>query len=241
MSGVEALLKVNAVGQEIDSETQLLLLRELFKATVREGHPRSALAVARKMVRLGVLSEVAHADLGRACSGLRWYSQASQGYRLAARYAPATRRALHWSSCGLALWHAERHDEAIAAMDRAIRWSTTTRALHVTQVAMIELSRGNHSSDLKALITDLALTPQAEGYGRFVLGWIHHRLGNADGVALLQEFLRRNEHDPMRASTLRGEIEKAHAIVSPSGEQSVERVKNQSKHDSRLRKTKPAR
>jgi tetratricopeptide (TPR) repeat protein len=216
VSGLKAIRQLTAQGEEADPESHLLLLRELFKATMREGHPRSAHAVARKMTRLGVLSEVAHADLGRACSGLQWFAQAAQAYRLAARYAPAARRSLHWSSCGLALWHCERHDEAVSALERAIRWSTTTRVLHQAQVAMVELSRGVFVDNLQALVTDLALSPQAEGYGRFVLGWVTQQLGDSNAHALLREFLRRNELDALRAATLRGEIAKAREILHES-------------------------
>ena len=209
-AGLAAIEDARARGDEIDQESHLLLLRELFKATMREGHPRSAHAVAQKMVRVGVMSEVANADLGRASAGLGWFVPAAHAYRLAARYAPATRRALHWSSCGMALWHAGRHDEAIAALERAVRWSTTTRLLHQAQAVMVEVSRGTHPSELTAVMADLELGPQAEGYGRFVLGWVKHRLGDPQGLTFLKEFLRRNEHDPLRAATLHGEIAKAH-------------------------------
>ncbi len=212
-AGLDVIEQAKTRGDEVDQESHLLLLRELFKATMREGHPRSAHAVARKMVRLGVMSEVANADLARASAGLGWFVSAAHAYRLAARYAPATRRALHWSSCAMALWHAERHDEANAALERAVRWSSTTRLLHQAQGMMVELSRGVHAKELTAVMADLELGAQAEGYGRFVLGWVKHRLGNPDGLPFLKEFLRRNEHEPLRAATLRGEIAKAHLAL----------------------------
>src|SRR5688572_4230894 len=100
----------HAKANELDPEGEVLLLREVFKAHLHAHRPRSAHAVARKMVRLGALPEVTHADLGRACAALGWWMSASQAYRLAARFAPAQRRALHWASCAAALHHARRHE-----------------------------------------------------------------------------------------------------------------------------------
>src|SRR5688572_3291556 len=98
--------------QDVDPEGQVLLLREVFKSHLHARRQRSAHAIARKMVRLGALPEVTHADLGRACTALKWWTGAAQAYRLAARFAPARRRSLHWACCASALHHAGRHDES---------------------------------------------------------------------------------------------------------------------------------
>lgn len=199
-----------ARGEEDDAESRLLLLREVFKAHLREGRPRSAQMVARKMTRLGALSEVAHADLGRACAASGRYEHAARSYRLAARFAPANRRATHWSATAMALWNARQPDEALAALERAERWSTTTRPLHRAQHAMIELSRGRAVSELAAVTADLDASRAGEGYGRFVLGMIAHYRGERERARpLLLEFVSRNSNDPLRVATLAGELARA--------------------------------
>jgi len=204
-----------ARGEADDPESRLLLLREVFKAHLRSSRPRSAQAIARKMTRLGALSEVAHADYGRACAALGRFEQAARSYRLAARFAPANRRATHWSATAMALWNAGQHDEALAALERASRWSTNTRPLHRAQHAMVELSRGRPTPDLAAAVADLDASRAAEGYGRFVLGMIAHLRGeSAKAQPLLAEFVTRNSNDAMRAATLAGEIAKARAVLA---------------------------
>ncbi len=213
-AGLARAERLRELGGEADAEATLLLLRELFKAHVRAGRPRSAHAIARKMTRLGVLSEIAHADLGRACAALGWFERAGRCYRLAARFAPATRRATHWSACAMALWNAGRHDEALAALDRATRWSSVTRPLHRAQAAMVEQSRGTTVGDLEEIIADLDASRAAEGYGRFVLGTLAHGRGEHERAGgLLREFIARNERDPLRAATLAGELTRARAIL----------------------------
>ncbi len=203
-----------ARGEREDPESRLLLLREVFKAHLRAARPRSAQAIARKMTRLGALSEVAHADLGRACAATGRFEHAARSYRLAARFAPANRRATHWSATAMALWNAGQHDESLAALERALRWSTATRPLHRAQHAMVELSRGRVTSDLTAAIADLDASRAAEGYGRFVLGMIAHLRGDrARAQPLLTEFIARNSNDALRAATLAGELGKARAAL----------------------------
>ncbi|MBL8683358.1 MAG: hypothetical protein JNK05_29590 [Myxococcales bacterium] len=199
-------------GEEDDPESRLLLLREVFKAHMRAGRPRSAHAVAKKMTRIGALAEVANADLGRACSALGWFEHAARSYRLAARFAPANRRATHWAASAMALFHAGHPDESLAALERALRWSTQTRPLHRAQVALVELSRGTTVPDLSAIVADLDASRASEGYGRYVLGSIALLLGDrARADALLREFIARNANDALRAATLAGELARARA------------------------------
>jgi tetratricopeptide (TPR) repeat protein len=162
------------------------------------------------MVRLGALSELTHADLGRACTALGWWQQAALAYRLAARFAPARRRPLHWGACAAAFDHAGMPDDALAALDRAVRWSTNTRPLHRAYAALIRTERGEPVDDVPAVLSDLELAPCGEGYGRYVLGRLYFRLGDAARARrFLREFLRRNVGDPLREATLAGEIARA--------------------------------
>lgn len=187
-----------------------MLLREIYKAHLSARRFRSAHAIARKMVRLGALPEVTHADLGRACAALGWWTRAAQAYRLAARFAPAHRRALHWSACASALHHAGRHEESLAALERAIRWSTSTRPLHRAYAALVRLDLGQTVPDLPAIADELESARCGEGYGRYVLGLLAIAQGNATkGRKHLREFLKRNANDPLRSATLAAEIERA--------------------------------
>ena len=206
-----------ADGPQSDPEGAVLLLREVFKAHLHARRSRSAHAIARKMIRLAALPEVTHADLGRACASLTWWTRAAQAYRLAARFAPARRRALHWGACASALHHAGRSEESLAALDRAVRWSTGTRPLHRAYAALVRLDRGDEVEDLDAIESDLELARCGEGYGRYVLGLIAVARGDRPrGRKFLREFLKRNVGDPLREATLAAEIARARKTLRSS-------------------------
>lgn len=197
----------------VDAETRVLLLREIYRSHLYARRVRSAHAVARKMVRLGVAQEIAHVDLGRACLTLGWWFRAAQSYRIAARNAPASRRALHWFSVGIALHHAGETDESLSALDRAVRWSLTTRALHRAYAALVRLDAGELPSDiddLRELVSELESARCGEGFGRYVLGLLYAACGERrSAMKHLIIFVRRNQHDPMRAVTLAHELRRA--------------------------------
>jgi tetratricopeptide (TPR) repeat protein len=204
--------------EQLDPESRVLLLREVLKGHLHVGRVRSAHAIARKMVRAGALAELAHADLGRACAALAWWMRAAQAYRIAARFAPARRRSLHWGACASALHHAGRHDEALAALDRAIRWSSSTRPLHRAYAALVQLEMGREVDQIDEIESDLEVARAGEGYGRYVLGRLALARGDAArGKRLLREFLKRNVRDPMRRATLSGEIARARAALRSAG------------------------
>jgi len=197
----------------VDAETRVLLLREIYRSHLYARRVRSAHAVARKMVRLGVAQEIAHVDLGRACLTLGWWMRAAQAYRIAARNAPASRRGMHWFSVGIALHHAEQSDEALGALERAVRWSTSTRALHRAYAALVRLDAGEAPSDIEDLderIDELESARCGEGFGRYVLGLLYAATGDRRRARRhLLIFIRRNHHDPMRAVTLAHELRRA--------------------------------
>lgn len=196
--------------EKIDPEAAVLLLREVFRSHLHARRLRCAHAIARKMVRLGAMPEVAYADLGRACAALEWWARAAQAYRIAARHAPARRRSMHWSSVASALHHAGDHEAALAALDRALRWALTTRPLHRAHAALIRLDGGARPEDLADLdevIGDLECARCGEGYGRYVTGLLYAARGDAARARRhLRHFLRRNVGDPMREATLGAEI-----------------------------------
>ena len=199
--------------EKLDPEVSVLLLREVFRAHLHARRLRSAHAVARKMVRLGALPEITHTDLGRACTALGWWVRAAQAFRIAARHAPARRRAMHWASVATALHHAGQSEDALSALERATRWSLTTRPLHRAYAALVHLDAGELPDTIDGLaeITrDLECARCGEGYGRYVVGLLYSVQGDdVRAMRHLRHFLRRNLGDPMREVTLAAEIHRA--------------------------------
>lgn len=198
---------------KIDPETLLLLLREIYRSHFYAGRLRSAHAIARKMARTGTSIEVVHADLGRVCMALGWFPRAAQAYRIAARNAPARRRAMHWAFVAIALHQAGDTDGALGALERAIRWSLATRPLHRAYMALVRIDGGEAPEAIEGLteaIHELETARCGEGYGRYVLGLLYAATGNdLRARAHLRTFIKRNAGDPMRAATLAAEIRRA--------------------------------
>jgi tetratricopeptide (TPR) repeat protein len=167
--------------QAIEPETRLLLLREIYRAHLHARRLRSAHAVARKMIRLGVAQEIAHVDLARACATLGWWHRAAQAYRIAARNAPAARRAMHWASVAVTLHHARQYADALSALERAVRWSLSTRPLHRAYMALVQLDSGRRVDEidnLTEIVSELECARCGEGFGRYVLGLLHAAQGS---------------------------------------------------------------
>jgi tetratricopeptide (TPR) repeat protein len=201
----------------IDPETRLLLLREIYRAHLHARRLRSAHAVAKKMVKLGVATEIAHVDFGRACAALGWWHGAAQAYRIAARNAPAARRAMHWGAVAVALHHGGLFDDALSALERAVRWSLSTRPLHRAYTALVQIDAGrnpNAVENLSEMIHELECARCGEGFGRYVLGLLHAARGeDARAIEHLQHFLKRNTDDPLRSITLAAEVRRARAAL----------------------------
>jgi tetratricopeptide (TPR) repeat protein len=199
--------------QAIDPETRLLLLREIYRAHLHARRLRSAHAVARKTARLGVAQEIAHVDLARACAALGWWGRAAQAYRISARTAPAARRAMHWASVAVALHHAEHYEDAMSALERAVRWSLSTRPLHRAYMALVQLDAGRRVDELESLtevVDELECARCGEGFGRYVLGLLYAAKGErARATRHLKQFVKRNAEDPLRSITLASEIRRA--------------------------------
>jgi tetratricopeptide (TPR) repeat protein len=216
-AGAYAMKGLRDAQNRIDPETTLLLLREIYRSHFYAGRLRSAHAIARKMVRLGVALEIAHVDLGRVCLALGWWLRASQAYRIAARNAPARRRAMHWSSVAIALHHGGDADGALSALERAIRWSLNTRPLHRAYMALVHIDAGEAPESVEGIteaIDELEVARCGEGFGRYVLGLLHAARGDDRRArAHLRIFVKRNADDPMRASTLGNELRRARATL----------------------------
>lgn len=204
---------LRTVTDQANPETLVLLLREIYRSHLYARRLRSAHAVARKMVRVGVAQEIAYTDLARAQAALGWWHRAAESYRVAARIAPASRRAMHWGLLAAALQRQGRHAEGLSALERAARWSLGSRPLYRAQMALARLEMGasvDEIDDLEERVTDLECARCGEGYGRFVLGLLYARTGDrARARRNLKQFVKRNAADPLRSLTLAWEVRRA--------------------------------
>lgn len=216
-AGAYAMKGLQDAQNRIDPETSLLLLREIYRSHFYARRLRSAHAIARKMVRIGVALEISHVDLGRVCLALGWWIRAAQAYRIAARNAPASRRAMHWSSVAIALHQGGDFEGSLSALERAVRWSLNTRPLHRAYIALVRIDAGEHPDAIEGLteaIEELEVARCGEGYGRYVLGLLLAAQGDdLLARAHLRIFVKRNASDPMRACTLAGELRRARVTL----------------------------
>lgn len=136
-------------------DTQVLLLRQLYLAHLERDRFQEARDVAEQMVTLGELREPAHHDAARACIAQGDFMAAARHLRSAARHGPAQRRALHCWSLGRVLLHAGAIDPAVAALGRAVRWSTEHQSVYRAHVALARHLRGE-SVDLRAAYRELS-------------------------------------------------------------------------------------
>jgi tetratricopeptide (TPR) repeat protein len=195
----------------IDRTTQAMLLRQLYLGLYEARDFRRAAAIGAQMVELGVLADVAHQDAARALQALGELDAATGHLRLAARASPASRRAFHWWTLGSVCFVHGRLDEALAALARAIRWSTRDRPLYRAHAAVVQCAAGHEVRGLKKLARALAKAPAGQGYGRFVLGQLALYDGRpADAKKHLSAFVRRTVAGrPILALALAPELEMA--------------------------------
>jgi tetratricopeptide (TPR) repeat protein len=188
-----------------------MLLRQLYLSHYEQRRFDDALAIARQMLALRVLPDVCHHDIARAMAALGQIDAAVGELRLAARTAPARRRAFHLWTLGSVLFLNGRHELAEAVMQRALRWSTTERPLYAGHLALIRIARDQPPGDLVELIEQLAAAPCGQGYGRLVLGLLCERAGRAaEARSYLRTFLDRSRQGrPALALALAGEVELA--------------------------------
>lgn len=181
----------------LDRTTHAMLLRQLYVALFEQRRFDDARSVAESAVDLRVLPDVIHHDAARAAAAAGDVESAILHLRTAARRAPASRRSFHWWTLGSVFFHAERYDEACAALERAVRWSTNDRPLYRAQLALVQLASGAHPQGLQAAIDDLAAAPCGQGYGRFVLGHLAYAAREFRAARrYLDAFVRRTESSP---------------------------------------------
>lgn len=200
----------------IDPETQSLMLRALAVERFGAGRYEDVLEIAGRIVRLGVLADLGHHEAARvhACRGE--HLQAAAEDLLAARAAPADRRAFfHWSqACHLE--HAGELDCALDALRKASRWATEAgRPLFHAHAAVLRLEQGQAVPRLSDVVRLLEASPQREGYGRLLLARIARATGDrALALAHARAFLRRHASaEPAVLATLATELTVARRIV----------------------------
>ncbi len=154
----------------LDRTTQAMLLRQLYLALFESRRFDRAREVAESAIDLRVMRDVMHHDAARAATAAGDIDVAIEHLRSAARRAPASRRAFHWWTLGSTLFFSQRYDEAITALERAVRWSSADKPLYRAHLALVLVASGRAPNDLQETIDDLARAPSGQGYGRFVLG-----------------------------------------------------------------------
>jgi tetratricopeptide (TPR) repeat protein len=200
----------------IDRTTQGMLLRQLYLSYYEERRFQRAAEVAEQLIRLRVLTDVAHQDAARAKQALGDVDAAAGHLRLAARLGPPSRRAFHWWTLGSIYYLARRYDEALTAISRAARWGTTDKPLYQGHLAVVRCARGEPVSDLPALIERLSEAPSGQGYGRFILGQMAFYDGRRDEARrYLSTFVERSSGGRAAlAIALSGELEVARQTLA---------------------------
>lgn len=200
----------------IDRTTNSMLLRQLYLALFETRRFDEARRVAESAIELGILRDVMHHDAARAAAAAGDLDDAVTHLRAAARRAPASRRALHWWTLGSLAFHAQRYDEAAAALERAMKWATHDRPLYRAELALVCIAAGEPPKDLQETIDALAAAPCGQGYGRFVLGHLAYAAGQWHAAKRwLQAFLDRTRASrPALGIALEGEVRMTRATLA---------------------------
>jgi tetratricopeptide (TPR) repeat protein len=200
----------------MDRTTQSLLLRQLYLAHFEQQQFLRAFEIGQQMLSLRVMPDVCHHDLARVMVLLGDIDGAVGHLRLAARSAPARRRAFHLWTLGSVLYVAGRLELAHGALVRALRWSTTDRPLVAAQLALVRLARCESVDDLHRVIEQLQAAPCGQGYGRFVLGMLCAHAGRLDEAQrYLRNFVQRTRAArPAVAIALDAELQLAESRLS---------------------------
>lgn len=200
----------------LDRTTQAMLLRQLYLSHYEARRFRAALQAALQALDLDVLGDVLHQDAARAALALGDLDGAVSHLRIAARRGPPSRRPFHQWTLGSTLFMAHRYDEAIGALERAVRWGTRDKPLYRAHLALVRLASGERVSDLQSTIDELATAPCGQGYGRFVLGHLAYAAGAWPAAQrYLGAFMRRTAAArPSLAIALDAELRMARATLA---------------------------
>jgi tetratricopeptide (TPR) repeat protein len=200
----------------LDRTTQAMLLRQLYLSAYEARRFQRAREIALQAIEIGVLVDVLHQDAARAAIGAGDLDAAVSHLRIAARRGPASRRPFHWWTLGSALFLGHRYAEAIAALERAVRWGTRDKPLYRAHLALARIACGERVSGLQEVIDELASAACGQGYGRFVLGHLAYAAGEWTAARrYLESFVRRTEESraPL-AIALEGEVELSRSTLA---------------------------
>lgn len=204
---------------ELDADTEVLLLRQLYLAHYESRRFEKALRVAELALTLGELVDVCHQDAARAAFALGDVDGAAVHLRAAARSCPPARRGFHHWTLGGFLFARGRYDEAVAALERAHRWSTNERPLYRAHLTLALLAAGEIVEDAREHLEELTAAPCGQGYGRFVLGMLAIELGEREVAnKYLESFVRRTtEQRPILMISLALELLLARQAIERIG------------------------
>jgi len=199
-----------------DDTTRAMLLRQLYLSHMEAQRFAEAASVAREMVELGVMQDVALQDLARAYLGLELPERAIDELRRAGRVAPASRRAFHLWTLGSVLYFEGRYAQAAFAFARAARWGTTAKPLYQAQLALALHASGHGVESFATLREALEEAPCGQGYGRFVLGELSFHQGDrAAARQYLRSFVTRTEAGRVALRVgLAAELERARSLLA---------------------------
>jgi len=205
-----------ATGAPLDKTTHAMLLRQLYLSFYESRRFERAQEIALQALELDVLVDVFHQDAARAVLGAGDVGGAVAHLRIAARRGPASRRPFHLWTLGGVLFLAHRYAEAMAALERAVRWGTRDKPLYRAHLALVRLAAGEQVGELQATIDELASAPCGQGYGRFVLGHLAYAAGAWDAArSFLRAFVKRTEGArPALALALDGELKMSRATLA---------------------------
>lgn len=202
-------------GGALDETTRSMLLRQLYLSHMEGREFEQALAVAVQMIDTAVMPDVARQDAARACLGLGDLDGAIQHLRIAGRVSPAARRAFHLWTLGTVLYLNGRPEDAIGALERALRWGTIDKPLYAAQVALARHALGETDAEWESLREALADAPCGQGYGQFVLGELAFVQGDYTAAhRYLSAFVTRSTGGRVAlAVALEGEIRRARRLL----------------------------
>ncbi|HEX9620669.1 MAG TPA: tetratricopeptide repeat protein [Polyangiaceae bacterium] len=200
----------------LDRTTRVMLLRQLYLSDMEKRLFGDALKVARDMIGLSVMPDVAHQDAARACLGLGDVENAVHHLRLAGRACPPSRRAFHLWTLGSALYLNGDYASAVGVLARAARWGTTDKPLYQAQAALARVAGGDAVADLRRARERLEDAPCGQGYGQFVLGELSYHLGDFAAARIyLRAFVKRSTGGRVALQVaLAGEIARARGLLA---------------------------
>lgn len=200
----------------LDRTTHAMLLRQLYLSLYESRQFEKAHGIALQALELDILPDVLNQDAARAALANGDLEAALAHLRAAARRGPASRRPFHLWTLGSTLFLAQRYDESVSTLNRAVRWGTKDKPLYRAHLALSRIAAGERVADLQETINALAEAPCGQGYGRFVLGHLAYAAGEWTAAKrYLDAFVKRTGASrPALGIALEGEVRMARATLS---------------------------